>query len=78
MLNDEESTKATIKLHETQEAAKRSVEASIVKRQQAQLLMEAADLAVYRATMALRIAEARAAGGSVDLVTVPTFGSFVD
>ncbi|KAI3809253.1 hypothetical protein L1987_25224 [Smallanthus sonchifolius] len=82
MLNDEklleESTKAYIKVHETQEAAKRSEESSIVKRQKAQTLMEAADLAIYRATMALRIAEALAAGGSVDLVAGATFGSLVD
>ncbi|XP_076894508.1 uncharacterized protein LOC143546811 [Bidens hawaiensis] len=77
MLNDEmlleESTMAHIKVLETQEAAKRSQEASIVKRQQAQALMEAADLAVYRATMALKIAEALAAAGSVEPVNGATF-----
>ncbi|KAI3705248.1 hypothetical protein L1987_75482 [Smallanthus sonchifolius] len=82
MLNDEklleESTKAYIIVHETQEAAKRSEEASIVKRQQAQALMEAADLAIYRATMALRIAEALAASSSVDLVPGATLGSLLD
>ncbi|KAF5799038.1 putative enhancer of polycomb protein [Helianthus annuus] len=77
MLNDEkllEESKAYIKVHEAQEAAKRSEEASIIKRQQAQALMEAADLAIYRATMALRIAEALAAGGSVEPLTGATFG----
>uniref|UniRef100_A0A7C9AJJ5 Enhancer of polycomb-like protein n=1 Tax=Opuntia streptacantha TaxID=393608 RepID=A0A7C9AJJ5_OPUST len=39
-------------------SASRSVERAIAKRQRAQFLMENADLAVYRATMALRIADA--------------------
>lgn len=62
MLNDpkilEEAAKASIKVHETQEAARRSEEAAIVKRHLAQQLMANADLAAYRATMALRIAAA--------------------
>ncbi|KAI3809251.1 hypothetical protein L1987_25222 [Smallanthus sonchifolius] len=58
MLNDEKLLEESIKVHETQEAPNRSEEASIVKRKQAQALMEGADLAIYRATMALRIAEA--------------------
>lgn len=74
----EESTKADVKVLKAQEAAKRSQEASIVKRQQAQALMEAADLAVYRATMALKIAEALAAGGSVEPVNGATFGPLVE
>ncbi|KAI7753061.1 hypothetical protein M8C21_016816 [Ambrosia artemisiifolia] len=81
MLNDEkllEESKAYIKMHETQEAAKRSEEASIVKRQKAQALMEAADLAIYKATMALRIAEALAASGSVEPVTGALFGCLVE
>ncbi|CAI9259375.1 unnamed protein product [Lactuca saligna] len=57
----EEAAKAYMKVHETQEDVRRSEMAAIVKRQEAQALMETADLATYRATMALRIAEARAA-----------------
>ncbi|XP_023766495.1 uncharacterized protein LOC111915023 [Lactuca sativa] len=57
----EEAANAYMKVHETQEDVRRSEMAAIVKRQEAQALMETADLATYRATMALRIAEARAA-----------------
>ncbi|KAL4576751.1 hypothetical protein LXL04_012850 [Taraxacum kok-saghyz] len=57
----EEAAKIYMKVHKTQEDVKRSEAAAIVKRQEAQALMEAADLATYRATMTLRIAEARAA-----------------
>ena len=39
-------------------SAKRSVETAILKRRRAQVLMENVDLAVYKATVALRIVEA--------------------
>ncbi|CAH1438136.1 unnamed protein product [Lactuca virosa] len=57
----EEAADVYMKVHETQEDVRRSEMTAIVKRQEAQALMETADLATYRATMALRIAEARAA-----------------
>lgn len=52
----EEAAKAYMEVHETEENARRAEVAAIVKRQEAQALMETADLAIYRATMALRIA----------------------
>ncbi|GKB33349.1 putative enhancer of polycomb protein [Tanacetum coccineum] len=61
-----DTKRAYINVHEAQEAARRSEEAAIAKRNEAQALMEIADLASYRATMALRIADALAAGGPVD------------
>ncbi|CAK9173930.1 unnamed protein product [Ilex paraguariensis] len=46
------------KVQEAKAAASRSEEFAVLKRQRAQLLMENADLATYKGTMALRIAEA--------------------
>lgn len=48
------------KVEETETAAKKAEEAAITKRERAQMLMEVADLLTYKATVALRIAEARA------------------
>lgn len=47
-----------VKVEEARISAARSVELAILKRQQAQLLMQNADMATYKATMALRIVEA--------------------
>nr|GEX03550.1 enhancer of polycomb like [Tanacetum cinerariifolium] len=74
VLND--TKRAYINVHEAQEAARRSEEAAIAKRTEAQSLMEIADLASYRATMALRIADALAAGGPVDNPAGDIFGFF--
>ncbi|KAG4162517.1 hypothetical protein ERO13_D01G119300v2 [Gossypium hirsutum] len=49
---------AMVKVEEARASAARSVELAILKRQQAQLLMQNADMATYKAVMALRIAEA--------------------
>nr|XP_043633641.1 uncharacterized protein LOC122604845 [Erigeron canadensis] len=77
MLNNqkvwEEVANMYMKVHETREAAKRTEETAIVKRQQAQALMEVADLAIYKAFSALRIAEALAASCSVTDTTSATF-----
>ncbi|TYI43233.1 hypothetical protein ES332_A01G154100v1 [Gossypium tomentosum] len=47
-----------VKVEEARASAARSVELAMLKRQQAQLLMQNADMATYKAVMALRIAEA--------------------
>lgn len=48
----------SITAEDAEASVSRSMERAIAKRQRAQFLMENADLAVYRATMALRIADA--------------------
>lgn len=53
-----EEQSALRKVEEAQASANRSLELAMAKRQRAQSLMGNADLAAYRATMALRIAEA--------------------
>lgn len=53
----DDAQNATMKVEETERAAKRAEQAAIVKRQRAQVLMENADLLTYKATMALGIAE---------------------
>ncbi|XP_039173102.1 uncharacterized protein LOC104454111 [Eucalyptus grandis] len=53
-----EEQSALRKVEEARASANRSMELAIVKRQRAQSLMGNADLAAYRATVALRIAEA--------------------
>ncbi|XWS66293.1 hypothetical protein CRYUN_Cryun05aG0187100 [Craigia yunnanensis] len=49
---------AMVKVEEARVSATRSVESAILKRQRAQLLMQNADMAIYKAMMALRVAEA--------------------
>lgn len=55
-------------------AANESTELAIQKRKEAQSLAENADLAVYKATMLVRMTEATQAGGSVDALA----GQFLD
>lgn len=55
--NTAEEQNAMHKVEEAKALANRSVELAVQRRQRAQLLMNNADLATYRATMALRIAE---------------------
>ncbi|PWA38140.1 thiamine thiazole synthase protein [Artemisia annua] len=59
-----------------QEATRRLEEAAIAKQNEAQALLEIADLASYRATMALRMADALAVGCPVDNQAGDTF-SFI-
>ncbi|XP_039067280.1 uncharacterized protein LOC120213207 isoform X2 [Hibiscus syriacus] len=47
-----------VKVEEARAAATRSIETAIMRRQHTQLLMQNADMATYKAMMALRIAEA--------------------
>lgn len=49
---------SSVTAEDAKASVSRSMERAIAKRQRAQFLMENADLAVYRATMALRIADA--------------------
>ncbi|KAL8199938.1 hypothetical protein R6Q57_013506 [Mikania cordata] len=49
----------TAKVEETTEAANRAEQAAILKRERAQRLMELADLLTYKASIAVKIAEAR-------------------
>lgn len=63
--NAAEEQSAILRIQEAKASADKSVQLAILKRQRAQLLMENADLAMYRATMAIRIADA--AGENLDL-----------
>ncbi|KAJ9540245.1 hypothetical protein OSB04_026751 [Centaurea solstitialis] len=69
IMNDENKlAKELVKVHEAEESAKRAEAAAIVKRKEAQSAMETADLATYRAAMALRIAAQVAAAGGESVV----------
>lgn len=57
---------AVCKVEEAKFSARDSMESAIHKRKRAQLLMEIADLATYKAMTALRIAEAAEISESVD------------
>ncbi|KAH9768930.1 Enhancer of polycomb-like protein [Citrus sinensis] len=61
-----EEQNAMRRVEEAKASAKRSLEEAVLKRQRAQLLMQNADLATYKATMALRIAEAAQVAESAD------------
>lgn len=64
---------AMLKLEEARVSASRSVELAVLKRQRTQLLMENADLATYKAMMALRIAEAARFTESSDVAVAHFF-----
>lgn len=61
-----EEKNALHKIEQAKASAKESKEFAVQKRKRAQSLMENADLAIYKATMLVRIAEAAQAGESVD------------
>ncbi|CAL0299772.1 unnamed protein product [Lupinus luteus] len=61
-----EEKNTLLKIEKAKAAAKESKEFALEKRKRAQTLMENADLAVYKATMLIRIAEVAQAGESVD------------
>ncbi|OWM70293.1 uncharacterized protein LOC116198060 [Punica granatum] len=63
-----EEQRSLKKLEEAKVSASRSLELAVSKRQRAQFLMGNADLAAYRATMALRIAEAAEVAESLNEV----------
>lgn len=62
-----EEQNALRKVEAAKTAAKRSVESAILKRRRAQILMENADLAIYKAMVALRIAEGAQLVNSADV-----------
>lgn len=64
----DEYKEAYAKVEAAKEAASKAMEVAIQKRAKAQSLAHNADLAVYKATMLMRIAEATQAGVSVDEV----------
>ncbi|KAI3757152.1 hypothetical protein L6452_04686 [Arctium lappa] len=69
----DDALNATIKVEETERAAKRAEQAAIVKRERAQLLVENADLLTYKAMMALGIAEEARATSRSTTVTDDVF-----
>ncbi|KAJ9159812.1 hypothetical protein P3X46_025281 [Hevea brasiliensis] len=68
-----EEQNAMRKVEAAKTSAKRSVESAILKRRRAQILMENADLAIYKATMALRIAEGAQLVNSTDVAVQHLF-----
>ncbi|KAK8994523.1 hypothetical protein V6N11_045606 [Hibiscus sabdariffa] len=64
---------ALAKVEEARVSATRSVESAILKRQRAQLLMQNADMAAYKAMIALRIAEAALFTESSDVAVAHFF-----
>lgn len=64
----QEQQNAVLKVEEAKAAAKRSEGLAVLKRQRAQQLMENADLATYKAAMALKIAELAQIAESTDSV----------
>ncbi|PON46402.1 Enhancer of polycomb protein [Parasponia andersonii] len=61
-----EEQAAKLRAEEAEVSVNKSVESAVQKRQRAQLLMDSADLATYKATMAIRIAEAALVSDSPD------------
>ncbi|KAG7948910.1 hypothetical protein I3843_13G033400 [Carya illinoinensis] len=64
-----EEKNSMLKVKEANASANRSVELAVLKRKRAQFLMENADLATYRAVMALQISEAARVAESTDATT---------
>ncbi|XP_043701139.1 uncharacterized protein LOC122651705 [Telopea speciosissima] len=58
MAEEHDIMAARHRVEEAKSSARRSLEVALLKRQRAQTLMENADLATYKATIALRLAEA--------------------
>lgn len=69
-----EEKNAMLRVEEANASANNYMDLAIRKRKRAQFLMENADLATYRAMMAIRIAEAAQVGESADA----TGGYFLD
>ena len=63
-----EEKNAMRKIEEAKASANRSMELANLKRKRAQLLMENADMATYKATMIMRIAEAAQVAESTDAI----------
>lgn len=71
--DDLEERNATIKIKEANALASRSIEYAVLKRKRTQFLMENANLATYKAMMAIRIAEAARVADSPDAATASYF-----
>ncbi|KAI9124636.1 hypothetical protein K1719_004558 [Acacia pycnantha] len=69
-----EEKNAMLRVEEAKASAGKSMELAILKRKRAQVLMENADLATYKATMLVRIAEAAQVAESTD----DSAGCFLD
>lgn len=69
----EEEKGAALKVQEANASANKYMELAIRKRKRAQILMGNADLATYRATVAIRIAEAARLAESPDATTISYF-----
>ncbi|KAH7536816.1 hypothetical protein FEM48_Zijuj03G0026500 [Ziziphus jujuba var. spinosa] len=67
-----EEQNAVLKVKEANASASKSMQLAVSKRQRAQILMGNADLATYRAAMALKIAEAALVANSPDDATAST------
>ncbi|KDP45003.1 hypothetical protein JCGZ_01503 [Jatropha curcas] len=63
-----EEQNAMRKVEAAKASAQKSVESAILKRRRAQMLMENADLAIYKSLMALRIAEAARMANLTDVI----------
>lgn len=63
-----------IRVEEAKDSARKSMELAILKRRRAQILMENADLATFKATMLVKIAEAAQVTESTDI----SAGYFLD
>ncbi|XP_054792823.1 uncharacterized protein LOC129298437 [Prosopis cineraria] len=70
----EEKNAMMLRVEEAKASADKSMELAILKRKRAQVLMENADLATYKATMLIRIAEAAQVAESTDV----SAGFFLD
>uniref|UniRef100_A0A2P2KF88 Uncharacterized protein LOC101310159 n=1 Tax=Rhizophora mucronata TaxID=61149 RepID=A0A2P2KF88_RHIMU len=68
-----EEQNAMLKVEEAKLSANRSTELAIAKRCRAQLLMENADLAIYKAAMTLRIAEAASVANPSEAAVISDF-----
>ncbi|KAF8403240.1 hypothetical protein HHK36_011341 [Tetracentron sinense] len=66
--------KAILRVQEAKHSARKSVELAVRKRRRAQVLMENADLAAYKATLVLKIAEAATITESLDVATASFLG----
>ncbi|XP_028768392.1 uncharacterized protein LOC114726002 [Neltuma alba] len=69
-----EEKNAMLRVEEAKASADKSMELAILKRKRAQILMENADLATYKATVLIRIAEAAQVAESTDV----SAGYFLD
>lgn len=73
MVAEQNARNAINKVERVKASANRSLDLAIAVRKRAQILMENADLATYRAAMAVKIFEAVQRGESSDCAATVTF-----